>query len=108
MSETAARPSIEVNGWRHIDKGPVVGSIETISLPSGLILHGCLVMTGERGPWVALPSKPRIGRDGTQMTTEGGKRVYDPCVSFADRDRRERFSAQVIDALRLAYPNALA
>jgi hypothetical protein len=48
-----------------------------------------------------------LGRDGTVMRDAAGKIQYAPVVSFVSRELRDRISAQVVDALRQAYPEAL-
>jgi hypothetical protein len=79
-----------------------------VQQPSGQILNDCTVGVGERGPWAAPPSKPQINRDGMAIRDANGKVRYSPCVEFASKEARDRWSAQVIAALRLAYPDMFA
>jgi hypothetical protein len=58
--------------------------------------------------WVAPPSKQVIGRDGAVQKDGNGKVRYEPTVSFIDRKTQERWSDQVVAALRSAFPDALA
>jgi DNA-binding cell septation regulator SpoVG len=76
-------------------------------LPFGLRLHECALMVGAKGPWIAMPSRPMVGKDGKALTDANAKRRYEPTASFASREAQDRFSAQVIEALRAAHPEVL-
>jgi hypothetical protein len=64
-------------------------------------------MSGERGAWASPPSKPMIGRDGAALTDAKGKARYSPIIEFTTREIRDRFSAAVIEALRVSHPEVL-
>jgi hypothetical protein len=76
----------------------------TVMQPSGQRIHDCGVYCKDGRWWVSPPSKPRVGRDGTQMRDHDGKAVWQPVVSFASREIGDKWSAAVLDALRRAHP----
>ena len=58
--------------------------------------------------WASPASKPRLGRDGTQMRDPiTDKTLWTPIVSFETKQLADRFSAQVVEAVRRAVPDAL-
>ena len=94
--------------WKHVPGGSLVGFCD-VRLASGMVLHEVSIIRGkEGGTWASPPSKPMLGRDGRVMLDDAGKRRYTPIVSFVDAATRKRFSEGVIEALRLAHPEALA
>ena len=60
-----------------------------------------------RQVWATPAGKPRLGRDGLQMRMQDGKTLWTPIVAFETKAISDRFSAQVIVALRGEFPNAL-
>ena len=48
-----------------------------------------------------------IGRDGAVMKDDRGKIGYSPIIEFRDRDSRDKWTSAVVDAVRLAHPEAL-
>jgi len=48
-----------------------------------------------------------IDRNGAVMTDQTGKVRYSPIIEFTSKDVRDRFSNAVVEALRLAHPEAL-
>lgn len=79
-----------------------------IALPSGMILSDVSVHVANGTAWASPASKPVLDRDGMAMRDVSGKIRYVPVVSFARRELRDRFSAEVVAALRAAHPEALA
>jgi hypothetical protein len=100
-------PSITVSDFKPIRAGALRGFADA-HLPSGMILHRCSIFAKDDKAWASPPSKQVIGRDGTVQKTADGKNRYEATVSFVDRATQERWSAAVIEALRLAHPEALA
>lgn len=78
-----------------------------VRMPSGVVFHDVAIYAKGDEAWASPPSKPAIGRDATQIK-RGGKPVWQPVVSFASKEVRDRFSEAVIGALRVAHPGALA
>jgi hypothetical protein len=99
--------TITVSEFKPIAAGALRGFCD-VHLPSGMVLHRCGIFTKDGKAWASPPSKQVIGRDGTVQKTADGKTRYEPTVSFADRATQERWSAQVIEAVRAAHPAALA
>jgi hypothetical protein len=100
-------PPFIVGDWKSRTAGTLRGFL-TAQLPSGMILHETAVHT-RNGIWWASPaSKPMVGKDGTVLRDEAGKIRYSPIVSFASRERRDRFSQGVIEALRQVQPEVFA
>ena len=101
MSNTA-----KLLDWREMRRNSLLGFAK-VEFPSGLILHDVTVLRGERGPWASPPSKPMVGSDGTVMKDEAGKTRYVPIIEFASREARDRFSEDVIAAVRTVHPEVL-
>lgn len=93
--------------WREMRRNSLCGFAK-VEFPSGLVINDIVVLTGERGPWAAPPSKPMVSRDGAVMKDEAGKIRYVPLIEFATKGARARFSEDVIAAVRAARPEALA
>jgi hypothetical protein len=98
---------ITVEAFKPINAGAMRGFCD-VTLPSGMVLHRCSIFTKDGKSWASPPSKQVIGRDGTVQKAADGKTRYEPTVSFVDRATQERWSAAVIEALRLVEPEALS
>jgi hypothetical protein len=96
-----------ITNFKATQSGVLVGFAD-VALPSGMILHRCSILAKDDKAWASPPSKQVIGRDGTVQRTADGKTRYEPTVSFTDRWTQERWSAAVIEALRVEHPEALA
>jgi hypothetical protein len=77
-------------------------------LPSGLTLHEVALHTRDGHWWIAPPSKPMLSKDGAAMRDDAGKTRYSPIISFQSKATRDRFTAGVLAALRLAQPEVFA
>jgi hypothetical protein len=73
-----------------------------------MVISDVTVLTAERGPWASPPSKPMINRDGAVLKDQSGKVRYTPVIEFTSKEVRDRFSDAVVEALRLAHPEALS
>jgi hypothetical protein len=87
-------------------RNTLVGFVE-VQTPSGVVYHDVSVHRKEGSIWASPASKPRLGRDGTQMKDAAGKGLWTPVVSFASKEVREKWSRAVIDALRVSNPEVL-
>jgi hypothetical protein len=97
-------PGIMVSDWKSHSSGTLVGFFSA-GLPSGLDLHELMLHHRDGSWWLSFPSKPMLGGDGTALRDDRGKIRYSaPLVSFANRQARDRFTEQVLAALRLAQP----
>ena len=100
------QPAMVIEEFKATARNSLVGWCR-VRAPSGMVLHGVGVFASDGRAWVTAPSKPKIGRDGAPMRSADGKPLYIPAVSFATKDAYLRFSFAVIEALRLAHPDAL-
>jgi hypothetical protein len=88
--------------WRPVVKGSLRG-FANVQFPSGTILLDVRLMH-TRDWWVAPPSRPMIGRDGTVLRDANGNILYSEIIEFASKEIRNRWSAAIVDALRAAHP----
>jgi hypothetical protein len=102
----SAVPPVIVEDWKPVGRNTLLGFCR-VRLPSGMILHDVAVHMKNGRHWASPSSKPRLGRDGLQLRDPDGKALWTPIVSFETKAIGDRFSAQVIEALRGAFPNAL-
>jgi DNA-binding cell septation regulator SpoVG len=97
--------AVELAALKLIGKGSLI-ALATVRLPIGLTIIDCPVFTGERGPWVALPSRPSLDRDGRQRVA-GDRKQYEPVLAWPSRDVADAFSAAVLALIRERHPGAL-
>lgn len=96
-----------VEDWKPIGKNTLLGFCR-VRLPSGMILHDVAVHMKNGKSWATPAGKPRLGRNGLQMTdTATGKLLWTPIVAFETKQIGDRFSAQVVEALQRGFPDAL-
>jgi hypothetical protein len=79
----------------------------SIELASGMIVNGLRLMTGTRGPWIAMPSQKQLDRDGKPRLDANGKPLFNQIIEFRDRKTSDRFNRTVLDLVRAAHPQAL-
>lgn len=97
---------MKVVSFKPLVKGALRGFL-TVELPSGIVMHECTVIAPEgRDPFIGLPSKPQIGRDG-RAAMRDGKRQYEPAVTTRDKATGDKLSAAIIAALLREHPDAL-
>ena len=107
-ADRAARPaSMMVRNFTTISAGALRGFFDVTS-PSGMTLFRCSLFVKDGKAWAGPPSKQVITRDGTVKRGTDGKVIYEQTVGFIDRATETRWSDQVIEALRIAEPDALA
>jgi hypothetical protein len=76
--------------------------------PSGLILHEVGIHTANGRCWAAPPAQPMLdSQTGQALRDQDGKIRYQPLVSFTNKNVRDDWSAQVVQAVHAAYPDAL-
>jgi hypothetical protein len=98
--------TIALIAWHPLAKG-ALRAFATVQLPLGLRLIDCPVLVSNGKPWVSLPAKPVLDRDGNHKTDPNGKPAYAPVAEWRSRELRDRFSEVVIAAIRRMYPEAL-
>jgi hypothetical protein len=101
-----AVPPVIVEDWKPVGRNTLLGFCR-VRLPSGMVLHDVAVHTKNGKLWATPAGKPRLGRDGLQMRDPDGKTLWTPIVSFETKTIGDRFSVQVIEALRRDFPDAL-
>ena len=99
--------SFVATNWKPLRKGSLIGFV-SITMPSGITIHEVSILETNGRFWASPPSKPMIDRNGVVMIDDAGKRRYSALIEFADRDTRSRWSDSVVEALRAAFPEALA
>lgn len=97
---------VEIIEWRPVRKNSLLGFV-TVRLGKNLLFHDAPLMRSGGRQWVAMPSKPRLNRDGTPLLGQNGKPLWQPIVSWGDKEAADRFSQSVLDALILQHPEAL-
>ena len=97
---------MKIRKWAPYRSGAALGFID-VELPSGMILIGLRLMSGNAGPWVALPAQKQLDRDGNPRRDVNGKPVFNQIVEFRNRATADKFTAEVITALRCEHPEAL-
>jgi hypothetical protein len=102
----ARRPKMRLLDFRPLAKGALRG-FATVELPIGLKLIDCPVLVGRNGPFVRLPSKPQVDKEGRQKTDASGKPAYTPTLEWNSRELGDRFSQAVVMAIRQRRPSAL-
>lgn len=99
------RPGLDLLALKLIGKGGLIG-LATVRMSSGLTLLDCPLLAGEHGPWVALPARPSLDRDGRQRVIDG-KKQYEPVLSWPSREIADAFSAAVLALIRARHPGVL-
>jgi hypothetical protein len=95
-----------VDEWTPVARNTLIG-FARVRLPSGMVLHDVSIHHKGGAVWASPAAKPILDHDGSALRNAAGKLQYVPVVSFASRDVRDRWSAAVIDALRLRHPSVL-
>ena len=91
-------PPARILDHRALTGAGSVTDIITIALPSGMILHNCMVVEKDGKRWVSPPDRLR-SRGGEIQKKSDGRPIYEKVVSFADRARADAFSAMALAAL---------
>jgi hypothetical protein len=78
-----------------------------VKLHSGMIISDVGIYIDGARAWASPPSKPMIDRNGVAMRDDKGKIRYVALITFATKERRDRFSEAIIEAMRIAHPDVL-
>jgi hypothetical protein len=97
--------AVVITEWKPLHRNTLRGFV-TAHLPSGMVLHELAVHRRDGAWWIAPPGKPMLGRDGVAMRDDAGKLRYQTIIEFDPPAAKQRFSNAIIEALRLAHPEA--
>jgi DNA-binding cell septation regulator SpoVG len=98
---------VKIRKWAPYRSGAALGFID-VELPSGMIFIGLRLMTGKRGPWVAMPAQRQLGREGNPRRDANGKAIFSQIIKFRNRATANKFAAALLEALRRECPDALS
>jgi hypothetical protein len=94
--------------WRSVAAGGSMRGGVDLELDIGLQIYEVIVHVGNNGPWVALPARVVLNKDGAiRRKLASGKPDYQRILKWRDRDTTDKFSAAVIRLLLRDYPDAL-
>jgi DNA-binding cell septation regulator SpoVG len=85
-----ARGDFVVSEFKAFEKNTLRGFF-TVTMPSGMIVHGCSLHEKNGARWIGMPSN--------KFTTKEGTTSYTPIVEFVSREAADRFRDQVLVAL---------
>ena len=86
-SGATGRIGLEVLDWKAHEKNTLQAFL-SLSLPSGMILHGCSYHRRNDSRWIGVPSN--------KFTKADGSVSYTPIVEFTTDDAHRRFQQQAI------------
>jgi|SRR6516162_2076078 hypothetical protein len=93
--------------WRAVRKGRLLGFASVEFAPIGLRMTEIPVLTGERGPWACVPTKPRLDQNRQQQREADGSPRYDHILGWSSRRRENEFSAAIVALVRRRHPHDL-
>ena len=91
--------------FRSFVKGSLRG-FASIELANGLRINECPIFLSSGKTWAALPSKPIIDREGRHHVVNG-VRQYSAILEWRDCDLSDRFSAAIVELVKVKHPDAL-
>jgi hypothetical protein len=107
--ERPATPQTQIRRWYEFRNasGTQIGFIDA-RMPSGMVVLGCKLMVGPTGRhWVATPAQKVLDSNGNPKVDARGKAIWAPVgFDFDDARIRERFTEEILAALRRQYPEA--
>ena len=86
----AGRVEFEVSNWKPYPKNTLQAFL-SLTLPSGLMLHGCSYHRKNDARWIGVPSQ--------KFTKADGSVSYSPIIEFVADDAYRRFQEQAIAAV---------
>jgi hypothetical protein len=89
-TSTAGRVGFKVSNWKPYTKNTLQAFL-SLTLPSGLTLHGCSYHRKNDARWIGVPSQ--------KFTKADGSVIYSPIVEFVADDAYRRFQKQAIAAV---------
>lgn len=89
MSATAAA-ALQVTSWKAFRKNTLLGFFD-LTLPSGMIVHGCSVHERDGERWIGLPAQ--------KFTKADGSAGFTPVIDFTSKEARQKFQEQALAAI---------
>lgn len=89
-----------VRNFLQCERGTLRGFAK-VEFPSGMIIHGIAIHADGRLFWATPPYQSWRSR-------HDGEARWSPVIGFASNEDCERWSAQVIEAMRQKYPNVVS
>ena len=65
-------------------------------------------MSGQRGPWAAMPAQKQLDRDGNPASRRYGKPIFNEIIEFRGRATADKFKALVLGLIRAEHRAALS
>lgn len=101
---------MKILGWQKLVKNTMRGFVDIeVEVEHGrpLQIFECIVHVGPNGPWVALPGKAQLDKDGTIRRKPTGNIEYARVLKWRDPETRDLFSRALIKLLLARHPTAL-
>ena len=98
--------TMKIAEWRAVRKNSLLGFAK-VELPGGVVMSDATILSSERGRWASPPSKPMTNRDCAVVKDQNGKVRYSLIAEFTSKEVRDWLSNALVEALRLAEPEAL-
>jgi hypothetical protein len=101
-------PPVSISDFKPLHRA-TLRAFFAATMPSELVLRELMLHERDGKWWISFPSKPMVGGDGVALRDERNKVRYGaPLIEFASPLARNRFSEQVLEALRQAHPEVFA
>ncbi len=84
-----AAGGFRISEWKDINKNTLKG-VFTLHLPSGMLIHGCMLHVKNDSRWIGLPAREY------QMN---GVKQFARIIEFDSKERHEQFQAAALEAV---------
>jgi hypothetical protein len=98
--------SVVIEEFRSVPKNSLRGFCRA-RFPSGMVVHEIAVHITDGRAWASPPARAILDRNGAPMRDAAGKTRWQPLITFAHKNIRDAWSAQVVAAVHEAFPDAL-
>jgi hypothetical protein len=75
-----------------------------VEMPSGLVIRDISIHQKAGKWWAGLPAKPVLDAEGRHVNNHAGHKQYAALLGWRSRELADRFSAAVVELVRLAHP----
>ena len=83
--------------FKALEKNTMRG-IASLEMPAGKVLNDCTLDENREGMWVSPPGRLMVDANGC-VVTKDGKTQYAQVVSFASKEKRDRWSSAAVEAI---------